>query len=234
MKKFVGVQVAIIVITLVIGMVNKSTFENAGILDVKNASGVDALNCNISEMFTDDMYDYWSSNEFQTDKITFCKEAKNVVIVEPLDEIECYGMSMLQKVRVKKVIKGDIELDATIWISKSGGPAKEKIDLYEYDNDAPIYILNFADIMRTGNEYIAMLDEKQSISDYIDRDIYYGADDMFTYFALNNENKAINKNVCDVKLAELKNCDIFAQSEETLACIEQIKTEVLSYYNIEN
>ena len=86
--------------------------------------------------------------------------------------------------------------------------------------------------MRTDGEYIAMLNSEQTISEYMDIPIYNGADSIFTYFAINNKNVPVEKNIEDIKLSELKNCDIFAQSEKTLECIEQIKRSVLAEYGI--
>lgn len=231
MKKFVIVQCAIILIALAVGMSNRLTFKDAGIMDVRDTKDLDMLDCNISEMFTDDMYDEWSSSDFQSERIELCRNAKNVVIVEPLDEIKCYGMNMVQKVQVRECIRGNIEEDSVIWINKSGGPSRESVP-HEYDNDAPVYILNFSDVMRTDGEYIAMLNSEQTISEYMDIPIYNGADSIFTYFAINNKNVPVEKNIEDIKLSELKNCDIFAQSEKTLECIEQIKRSVLAEYGI--
>ena len=181
MKRFVIVQCAIILTALIIGMCNRLSFKDAGIMDVRNVQDLDKLDCNISEMFTDDMYDEWSSDDFQNERIELCKNAENVIIVEPLDELRCYGMNMLQKVQVKECIKGNIEKDSIIWINKSGGPSRESVP-HEYDNDALVYILNFSDVMRTDMEYIAMLNSEQTIAEYLDIPIYNGTDSIFTYF----------------------------------------------------
>ena len=231
MKRFVIVQCAIILTALIIGMCNRLSFKDAGIMDVRNVQDLDRLDCNISEMLTDDMYDEWSSDDFQNERIELCKNAENVIIVEPLDELRCYGMNMLQKVQVKECIKGNIEKDSIIWINKSGGPSRESVP-HEYDNDALVYILNFSDVMRTDMEYIAMLNSEQTIAEYLDIPIYNGTDSIFTYFAINNTNIPVEKDIEDIKLSELKNCDIFAQSQKTLDCIEQIKHEVLTEYGI--
>lgn len=138
------------------------------------------------------------------------EDADLILIVRPMDEIETYAYSVLQKVKITKVVKGSEEVSNEIWISSTNG-------VYNGDN------WGVANLMYSDYEYMVFLDEMDG--QYFD-EFYLGSirlDDKQTW------------NLIDVSkeytYAELKAEKYFAEDVETLETLYAREKYVIEKIN---
>ncbi|MBO5335560.1 MAG: hypothetical protein J6A94_00310 [Lachnospiraceae bacterium] len=224
MKKFTVIAGIIVCGVLALGFVCKSSYEDRGISSLRTVEDVEALNCNVNQIFTkEDVEQFLPDVEEMLEGLS---EDADIYIVKPLNHLRQYNFTLTQDVEVVEVLQGDALEKETVRIVSNGGIYDQKYGVYEYDNSAPIYF-GLTNLLFPENEYLVFL-EPLKTNAYYEVKHYNPADALFFAFNLTcDESTPISGGVNEIAYNDFGRSEFLCDSEETLEHLQSFKKEVI-------
>lgn len=241
LKKYIVLSVTAIILTMFAGQFLKQGIIDAQVLKINT---IDDIN-NMTFQF-DVIFDEFHCDGFKKYKNSYIEELKDVAvvgIVEPTGNVEQRYYLLRQEVTVKKIIKGDPNLEGkTIFLQESDGVTYLKgTKVITNSEDAPPTInithesgnLNFVgirNIMQKENQYLVFLNYRKS-NEKLEKNPLYDIYGYFGYLKLNvDDYDGLAELGRTYKLSDLKNYEFFSSSANTLKELYDIKKIVLEKY----
>jgi len=225
MKKFTVIAGIIVCGVLALGFVCKSSYEDRGISSLRTVEDVEALNCNVNQIFTkEDVEQFLPDVEEMLEGLS---EDAGIYIVKPLNHLQQYNFTLTQDVEVVEVLQGDALEKETVRIVSNGGIYDQKYGVYEYDNSAPIYF-GLTNLLFPENEYLVFL-EPLKTNAYYEVKHYNPADALFFAFNLTcDESTPVSGGVNEIAYNDFGRSEFLCDSEETLEHLQSFKKEVIT------
>ncbi len=226
MKRFVYLQVFIVLLGLLIGLVGRYTFKDEGVAGISCVEDIEKLDCNLYYLYTDAEYESYKGDYFQG-LIKECDEASDVLVVEPTDKIIQNDFSILQEAKVISSIKGGAKENDIILFQSIGGVSTEFSDAGKYGNNNPVIFHFPASFMQQGNRYLVFC-ETTAINNYVKEKIYHRKTTFFPYLNLTKNDSHYVKD--SISYNAFKDSEFFCDSERMLELVMKYKKEIVNKY----
>lgn len=222
MKKFLLIQTALFALTIVIGIMCRSTFTNSGLSDIKTANDALKLTCyiqggNYSEESIQDYYDIEA-------QVKNSDNASTILVVKSTDNITQHFWIMAQRVVVKDVIRGDANLTGSMIDIYSRGFANS----VDFGQGPTYYGQN--NLMFAENEYLVFLGPMKGAK-YLEIPSYEFAESSLPCLNLSKDtNSYLTVTDKMITFGDVKDVEFFTASQKMLAQINLIKDEIIARY----
>lgn len=218
------ISLLLIVITVILGMYGKRTFQDYGLAHCKSIAEWNELDFRFMGIYGDE-----KAKSFQEEKNTFkeYEEAENVLVVVPTGNLDLGACTILEEVKVKQVNKGDKELEAkTIWIELEGegflGGKDEQVGVCG----------SIHNIMQENTRYLLFANESDSRNKEQGIAIYNTACLQYSYFNLDwtNQTTLLEAGKKEHKMSEYTGVEFFTTSKKLLDLLNERKKNIIEKY----
>lgn len=227
MKKIFLTSVITIMVGLCIAICFKYNCTNRGIIDIHTIADIQVLNCNVTQMFTEEDVDLFiadAENYFRA-----LPENIDIYIVSPTNNITQNDFTMIQEVKIDKVIRGESAQSENIQIVTTGGIYDQVYSYQKYTNDRPLFS-GMINILLPDNQYLVFLDQL-GINRYTAEKRYYLARPLFsTYNITSNYSIPIDEPVNTVAYNDFGNSEYLCDTQNTLDQLLAFKKNILDQY----
>ncbi len=227
MKKICFISVIAIIAGLCIAMAFKHHCKNRGIIDLRSIEDIQALNCNVNQLFTEEDVDLFIADaEYSFNNLP---EDTEIYIVSPSDNIIQYDFTMIQEVEIDKVIRGSSAESDTIQIVTTGGIYDQEYRYYDYANDRPLFY-GMTNILFEGNQYLVFLSPLR-VNMYTEEKRYNLAMPLFSTFNLTSDfSIPIDEPVNAIAYNDFGRSEYLCDTQNTLDRLLAFKRSVLDSY----
>lgn len=223
MKKFILIQAAILTCSVIFGAFGKMSFHDSGISGIQSYK--DAANfatpIYVNSLFTEADQDALNSS----DEIVAQKgQTSCILVVKSTGAVSQNYFFLSQQVVVGKTIKGDQAMTGTTINIYSRGFANIP-DM----SDGPTFY-GECNLMKPGDEYLVFVDD-MGIDSYVDVPGYWFGDGFFSCLNLTRNSNDYIEEASPTLFRNLNNLEYFANSQEIIHQINQIKSRIIAKYD---
>lgn len=227
MKKIFLTSVIAIMVALCIAIVFRCNCKNRGIIDIHTIEDIKVLNCNVNQMFSEEDVDLFIADA--ENYFSALPENINIYIVSPTNNITQNDFTMIQEVKIDKIIRGECAQSDNIQIVTTGGIYDQIYRYHAYTNDRPLFY-GMINILLPNNQYLVFLNQMR-INMYTEEKRFYLARPLFsTYNITSDYSIPIDEPVNTIAYNDFGDSEYLCDTQNTLDHLLAFKKCVLDQF----